>query len=439
VNVSRESSENGEVVLRLEVEPERVGKHMNAAVRRVAQRVNIPGFRKGKAPRAVLQNYIGKDYLFEEAMESLVPEAVGDAVKDQDLLPFAPPHVNVEQTEPDVKLVARVPLQPTVTLCDYKSIRYDDQPDEVTDEAVGALLMQLRRSQAYSVPAERAAQENDLVSIDLKMSADDQTVWDFEDRQFQLNLDLQTYGELFVGLHKGIIGMSVGDDKDFSFDVSEDHESAQFAGKKANVKVHLKDVREEVLPELDDALAASAGVAEVDTVEQLTKHVRSQLEQQAEQNFGNAMQNRLLNEVVEGSEFTISPIVVDHESRRVLENYVQRRRSMTNQTSQQFSVDELTEEDINEAKEIAEREIKNSLVVQGLVDAEDLEITEDDVTAEIKQANENATSEDQRLKADDDETRQSVMRFLKRRRTIERVVSMARGLSEDASSSVATG
>ena len=133
MNVSRESSENGEVVLRLEVEQARVGKHMNAAARRVAQRVNIPGFRKGKAPRAILQNYVGKDYLVEEAMESLVPEAVGDAVRDQELSPFAPPRVNVEQTEPSVTIVATVPLQPSVVLSDYKSIRYDDEAEEVSD------------------------------------------------------------------------------------------------------------------------------------------------------------------------------------------------------------------------------------------------------------------------------------------------------------------
>ncbi|MYK61626.1 MAG: hypothetical protein F4034_06575, partial [Chloroflexi bacterium] len=248
MNVSRESSENGEVVLRLEVEQARVGKHMNAAARRVAQRVNIPGFRKGKAPRAILQNYVGKDYLVEEAMESLVPEAVGDAVRDQELSPFAPPRVNVEQTEPSVTIVATVPLQPSVVLSDYKSIRYDDEAEEVSDESVNALLMQLRRSQAYSVPAEREAQENDLVTIDLKMLADDRVVWDFTDRQFQLNLDLETYGEVFVGLHKGIIGMSSGDDKEFSFEVSDEADSPQFAGKTAHVTVALKDVHEEVLP-----------------------------------------------------------------------------------------------------------------------------------------------------------------------------------------------
>ena len=271
MNVSRESSDNGEIVLRLEVDDERVGKHMNAAVRRVAQRVNIPGFRKGKAPRAILQNFVGKEYLVEEAMESLVPEAVGDAVREENLAPFAPPRVNVENTEPSVTIVATVPLQPSVELSDYRSIRYDDEPEEVSEEAVEALLMQIRRSQAYSSPVEREAQENDIVTIDLNMAADDQTVWDFDDRQFQLNLDLETYGEVFVGLHQGVIGMSVGDEKEFSFPVSEESDSTQFAGKTAHVKVELKDVREEFVPELDDAMVATTGVPDVETVDQLTR------------------------------------------------------------------------------------------------------------------------------------------------------------------------
>ena len=411
---------------------------MNAATRRVAQRVNIPGFRKGKAPRAILQNFVGKEYLVEEAMESLVPEAVGDAVKDQDITPFAPPRVQVEQTEPTVTIVATVPLQPQVELSDYKSIRYEDQPEEVSDEAVDALLMQLRRSQSYSIEAERPAEENDLVMIDLNVSADEQVVWDFEDRQFQLNLDLETYGEIFVELHKGIIGMSVGDDKEFSFDVSEDNESPQFAGKTVNVKVHLKDVREEILPPLDDEIAVTAGVPDVETVEQLTTHIRDQLEQRAEQTLINTIQSRLLEDIVEDSEFTISPIVVEYESQNILENYVQRRRSVAARTGEQFDVDELTEEDVNEAKDVAEREIKNSLVVQGMVDEENLEVSDEDVTAEIERANENVVSDDQKLE-DNDETHQSVMRFMKQQRTIEKVVNMARGLSEDASPPATTG
>ena len=430
LNVSRESSENGEVVLRLEVEDELLGKHMNAAVRRVAQRVNIPGFRKGKAPRAVLQNFVGKEYLVEEAMESLVPEAVGDAVRDEELSPFAPPRVNIEQTEPSVTIVATVPLQPSVILSDYKSIRYDDEAEEVSEEAVDALLMQLRRSQAYSVPAERPAQENDLVTIDLKVLADDNLVWDFTDRQFQLNLDLETYGEVFVGLHQGIIGMSVGDDKEFSFEVSDEADSPQFAGKSAHVTVALKDVHEEILPELDDALAASAGVSEVETVEQLTQHIRDQLEQRAEQTMLGNIRNKLFDDVIEASDFTISPIVVEYEGRNVLERYIQQRQSMAARTGQQFTADDLTEEDVNSANEMAERDIKNALVIESLVEAENLEIPDDDIAAEIATANENAASDDQRLE-DNEQTRQSVMRFLQRQRTIDKVIEMARGLPDE--------
>ena len=429
MNVSQESTENGEVVLRLDVEPERVGKHMNAAVRRVSQRVNIPGFRKGKAPRAILQNYVGKEYLLEEAMESLVPEVVSDAVKETEIIPFAPPRVNVEQTEPSVTIVATVPLQPSVELGDYKSIRYEDEPDVVEDEAVDALLMQLRRSQAYSRPVERPAQENDIVTVDLKVSADDQVVWDFEDRQLQLSLDLETYGEVFVGLHSGMIGLSEGEEKEYSFDVSEDNESPQFAGKTVNVAVTTKDIREEVLPELDDALATSAGVPEVETLEQLTQHIRDQLEQQTERTFLSRTQSRLLDDLVEASEFKVSQIVLDHESQHVLERYVRQRQSLAAQGGQRFAPEDMTEEDLEEARAYSERELKNALVIESLVEAENLDIPDEDVTAEIERANESVTSDDQKLE-DNEATRESVMRYLKRQRTIEKVISMVRGLED---------
>ena len=409
-----------------------MGKHMNAAVRRVAQRVNIPGFRKGKAPRAILQNFVGKEYLVEEAMESLVPEAVGDAVREEELAPFAPPRVNVENTEDPVTIVATVPLQPTVELSDYRSIRYDDEPEEVSEEAVEALFMQIRRSQAYSVPVERAAQENDIVTIDLNMAADDQTVWDFNERQFQLNLDLETYGEVFVGLHEGIIGMSVGDEKEFSFPVSEGSDSTQFAGKTAHVKVELKDVREEFVPELDDALVATTGVPDVETVEQLADHIREQLGQRAEQTLVNSIQSKLFDDLVEASEFTISPIVVEHEGRHVLERYVRQRQVMAGHAVQQITADDISEDDLNNANEMAERDIKNALIVEQLVEAENVDVSDEDVASEIERANESATSDEQKLE-DNEQTRQSVKSYLQRQRTIEKVVNMARGL-EDATS-----
>ena len=429
MNVSRESSDNGEIVLRLEVDDERVGKHMNAAVRRVAQRVNIPGFRKGKAPRAILQNFVGKEYLVEEAMESLVPEAVGDAVREENLAPFAPPRVNVENTEPSVTIVATVPLQPSVELSDYRSIRYDDEPEEVSEEAVEALLMQIRRSEAYSSPVEREAQENDIVTIDLNMAADDQTVWDFNDRQFQLNLDLETYGEVFVGLHQGVIGMSVGDEKEFSFPVSEESDSTQFAGKTAHVKVELKDVREEFVPELDDAMVATTGVPDVETVEQLTDHIRDQLGQRAEQALVNSVQSKLFDEIVEASEFTISPIIVEHEGRLVLERYVRQRQTMAGRAGQPLTADDISEDDLNNANEMAERDIKNALIVGQLVESENVDVSDEDVASEIERANESATSDEQKLE-DNEQTRQSVKSYLQRQRTIEKVVKMARGLDD---------
>ncbi len=432
MNVSQESSANGEIVLRLEVDAERVDKHVNAAVRRVAQRVNIPGFRKGRAPRAILQNYVGKEYLVEEAMESLVPEVVSDAVREQELIPFAPPRVEVEQTDPTVTIRATVPLQPTVELGDYRAMRYDDEAEEVADEAVDALLMQLRRSQAYSQPVERASEEGDIVTVDLKVHADDQLIWDFNDRQFQLNLDLDTYGELFVALHEGMIGLSVGDDKEYSFPVSDGADSLQFAGKTAHVAVKVKDVHEEFLPPLDDALAATAGVPDVDNVDQLTTHIRDQLEQRAEATLNSTLQSKFFDDVVEASEFTISPIVIEHEGRHVLERMLQQRQMMAGRTGRSLTADDITEDDINSANDWAERDIKNSLVIEGIVDAENLEIDDDEIVAEIERANDAATPDQQRFE-DNDQTRESVGRYLLRQRTIEKVISEARETAEDES------
>ncbi len=429
MNISQVSSQNGEVVLKLEVEPERLDKHISAAVRRVAQRVDIPGFRKGKAPRALLQNYVGKQYLVDEAMESLVPEAVSEAVRDQELVPFGQPRFDVTQTEPNVEIEATVPLEPSVKIGDYASIQYDDQPDEVSDDDVNSQLEMLQRSQAYAQTVDRPAEENDLVLVDLKFSADETLILDQQDRQLQLNTDADQLGEVFVNLHKGIIGLSADEDKEFAFEVSEDDASGELAGKTAHVAVKVKSVQEEILPPVDDALAATAGVPEVDTVEQLTDHIRQMLEQRAENVLINSIESKFFEDVVEKSEFAISPIVIDHEAEHILERIVRQRLIMDGRAGQRITENDFNQEDIANAKDVAERNIKNSLVVQKLVELEGVEVSDDEVNEEFLQANAAATSEEQVIE-DNDENRQAIQNTLKRRRTIQKVINAARGLDD---------
>ena len=417
-------------MLRLEVDPERVDKHLNAAVRRVAQRVNIPGFRKGKAPRAILQNFVGKEYLVEEAMESLVPEAVGDAVKQEDIIPFATPRVNIEQTEPSVSLVATVPLRPTVVLGDYKSIRFDDEPHEVTDEDVENMTMQFRRTQAYSVPVERPAQDNDFVKVDLNVHADEELIWDVEDEEFQLFANEETRGEMALGLSQGIIGMSEGDEKEFSFPVSEESSPDRFVGKTAHVKATLKEIREELVPELDDAMAVTAGVPDVETAEQLTQHVRDQLAQTYERNFNQLIQQKFIDEIIDVSEFKISPIIIEHEGQHLLENYIRQRQLYAGSSAQQFSLNDLSEEEVNEANERAAIDIKQSLIVQELTEAENIEIDDEEANDEIKRVNELATSDEEKFE-ENDQTRESIKNYLQRQRVIEKMINMVQGIDEE--------
>ncbi|MYA59121.1 MAG: hypothetical protein F4X40_00995, partial [Chloroflexi bacterium] len=148
-----------------------------------------------------------------------------------------------------------------------------------------------------------------------------------------------------------------------------------------------------------------------------------------EQAVVNSIQTKLFDEIVEASEFTISPIIVEHEGRLVLERYVRQRQTMAGRAGQPLTADDISEEDLNNANEMAERDIKNALIVGQLVETENVDVSDEDVASEIERANESASSDEQKLE-DNEQTRQSVKSYLQRQRTIEKVVKMARGLDD---------
>ena len=205
---TRDDGENRQAVLHIEVEEDRVEKHLQRAHQKVSARVNIPGFRKGKAPRSIVEQFVGREYLLEEALETLVPEAVGVAVEESDIpSTHTPPLINVVEREPIVKIDATVALPPVAKLGDYKQLKFDDELEAVTDEQIEEQLTQIQESQATWEPVKRAAKLGDMLTLSTKGLVEGQEFANVDGGDFLVEEGSMNpvpgFSEQLVGLKRG--------------------------------------------------------------------------------------------------------------------------------------------------------------------------------------------------------------------------------------------
>jgi trigger factor len=255
LKVSAERLPQSQVALEIEVDPERVERSLEQAYRRLAQRTRVPGFRPGKAPRAMLERYLGRDSLMHEALDRLIPEVYRQAVEEQDLDPVDLPELELASTEPLV-VRATVPVRPTVDLGDYRQLRVPQEPVEVDPAQVEEALKDLQRRYATLEPVQRPVQWGDVLRADVIGSVDGDKILDQKDVEFQpregVTLSLPGFAEKLIGLEKGV-------ETELAVEVAPDHADARLAGKTCVYRVLVKEIKEEKLPPLDDSFARQVG------------------------------------------------------------------------------------------------------------------------------------------------------------------------------------
>ena len=430
MNVTQVESTRGEVILALEIDDERLERHFDIASKRVSQRVNIPGFRKGKAPKSVLVNHLGRDYLFEESLRTLVPEAVDDAVTEQGLNPWALPRVDVEELEPTVKLKATVPLRPSVELGDYQAIRIDDTAEEVTDTHIDDTVERIRRRFGYTRNVERACEMGDVVVFTGSASTGERQLFDVTDQEFLLDPDNQVGVE---GFSESMVGLQPGDEKLFQGgvqgnsdgdDAAEDNDDEE--RQVVDVKVTVSEVKEVVLPDVDDDLAKTYGAEGVETLLELRQHIRTGLESASERQFRGELENKVLAVLVEGSEFQVSPIIVEREGRNLLDREIQRRQLYMGRRAPEIKLEDIDPESVAAAERAAESNIKRALVLEKIAELEQVEISDADIQTEIDSLNASVQGSDLQPLEDTAETRDSIRDNLRTRRALEIAVEIAR-------------
>ena len=374
------------MVFEVEAEPAEVEKSLSTAYRHLVNRVAVPGFRTGKAPREMLERHIGKGPMLEEALEHLVPELLGKAIEEKGIDVIARPQIEITNIEP-VKFKATVSLPPTIELGNYHELRIEKEVVSVREEEVNKVVEQVRAQSAVWEPVERPVKFDDLVTIDLFGKAGDEQLIDKKD------LPMRVVKEMPVpvpGFPEQLEGMEKGLEKEFTIAVPEDFAAKKVAGKSCYFKAKVTEIKEQKLPEVNDEFAKSIGDG-CDTMEAMRKNINLNLNNLYEAGAMRRYEQKVLEAVADMSKIEFPPVLVEQEVQRAIEaqehELAERRVTLQDYLkSQQKTADELRES----LRPMAKKQIAVSLVVSEVVEKEKLQATPEEIEAEINRVSASA-------------------------------------------------
>jgi len=427
VKVTKDKIENSQAFLTIEVEPAEVEVSLEEAYRRLVKKADVPGFRRGKAPRAILERYIGKDNLMENALNTLIPRACEDALKEQEIEAFARPDIEITQTEPLI-FKATVPLPPTVKLGDYHSIRVTPEVVEVTDDNVSSVIEKLRHQQATWEPVEREVDFNDLVVFNIESTIEDKPYINQQGAQYQV---LKDYPAPVPGFAEQLVGMGRGKVKEFQLPIPNDYPDSELAGKEASFRIEVREIKQENLPELNDEFAKGVD-PKFETLDSLQRQVSDNLRLRAEEKSRLDFEARVIDAAADQAEVEFPPILVEMEISRLLEQQLRPWQERGQGLEEYLASINKTEAEVREElRPSATKRVTRSLVLDKIAHEEKIEVSDSEIDAEIEETVKGVAEgkrDEFKKFLNMPQSRESVKQSLIRRKTIERLVAIARGL-----------
>jgi len=423
VKVSTERIPDSQIVLEIEVEPERMEKSLDKAYRRLAQRTKVPGFRQGKAPRAMLERYLGSEAIRHEALDILIPEAYRQAITEEKIQPVDLPSIEVMQEEPLV-FKATVPVRPDVDLGGYRAVRVEREPPTARDEQVDEQLEDLRHRYALLEPVERPVQVGDMVRAEVQISVDGRQVFQNDDAEFRLR---QGAAILLPGFAEALLGSEKGQRREFGLDVPTDYPQRGLAGKTCLCGVVVKEVKEERLPELTDAFAREVGEG-FPSLAALRERLAADVREAAEKEADGTYREKVVDAMVAAATLEFPPQLVDREVDRLLQD----RANASGAADVEAYLRDMRKPEEELRQELrweATERVQRSLVLSQLAEAEGISVSKGDVDAEIERLAASAgprAAEVRRMFAGK-RGREALESSLFTRRTLDRLVAIASG------------
>lgn len=379
-----EKLENNMAKLTIEVPAEELEKAIESAYQKNRNKINIPGFRKGKAPRKIIEQMYGKEVFYEDAVNGLIPDAYDKALEEctEDIV--SSPKVDVVQIEAGKPFIftAEVALKPEVTLGKYKGVKVEAADVTVTDEEVTAEIDREREKNSRTVDiTDRAVKSGDIATIDFEGFVDGVAFEGGKGTDYPLTIGS---GAFIPGFEEALIGAEVGVETEVNVTFPEEYQAAELAGKAAVFKCTVKKLQEKLLPELDEDFVGEVS-EDSDTVDDYKEEIRKKLTDRKETEAKNKKEDAVVDAIIEDAKMDIPDAMVETQQRQLLQDYAQRMQSqgLTMEQYMQFT-GMTTQTLLEQLKPQALKRIQSRLVLEAVAAAEKMEASEEDFEEEVK-------------------------------------------------------
>lgn len=383
MEVNVKDLENSQVEFEITVPAAELEKAYESAYKKVATKVNIPGFRKGKAPKAIVERTVGKEYIVDEAVEIAAPKAFFDALKEKEIDIVTRPEFDVVTKELGKDLVFKVTAtkKPEVQLGEYKGLKVEVEKDVVDDEAVQLQLTRMLDRQADMVDAEEGAavESGDFITLDFEGFVDGEAFNGGKGTDYPLQIGSNSF---IPGFEDQLVGAKVGEEKDVNVTFPEEYHSEELKGKPALFKCTVKSIKKKVLPELNDEFAKKASTFE--TLDELKASIKENLEKSAENKANSEKQETAIKMATDNATVEVPEVMVENRINVMIQELALRleQQGMKLEMYLQYAGTDMAK--LRETyKDTAATNVKTDLVLEAIAKAEGIQVEGADLDAEV--------------------------------------------------------
>ncbi|MBO8158802.1 trigger factor [Thermosyntropha sp.] len=382
-----EKIENSEAYIQIEVDANKLEEGLQYAYRKVVKKVNIPGFRKGRAPRPILESYYGKEILYQDALEYIVPDAYEKALQDLNIEPIADPNFDIGDIEAGKPFIftAKVPVKPEVKLGNIEGLKVEIPELAVTDKEVEKSLENLRESYAQIESKDEPAELGDTVVIDFEGFIGDEAFAGGKGEDYPLELGSKTF---IPGFEEQLVGKKAGDTVEVNVVFPEEYHAEDLAGKEARFVVKVKKVETKKLKDLNDDFAQE--VSDFETLDELKADIRKRLEDAVEKQKKELIREQITEKLLEVCELAVPDAVVEDQAMRMMQEFERSLYAQGLNLEAYFNALNMSEEDfIKDIWPEADKRVKTNFILEKIIEEKGFAATDEEIDKQIKEIADN--------------------------------------------------
>ncbi len=417
--------ENNEITLKIVVDKGEFNKAVNEAYKKTKHRFNVPGFRKGKAPKQIIQQRYGKEVFFEEAINIAFPKAYEKALDDLKIDPVNQPEIDIENVDPDSDLsfTAKIEIMPEIEISDYKGLSAEKTKVEVAEEEIEEELKKLQEQNARMLPVEdREAKDGDILTIDFEGFIGNEPFEGGKAEDHELTLGS---GQFIPGFEEQLAGVKADEETEVKVTFPEDYHAEDLKGQEATFKVKVKSIKEKELPVIDDELATEA--SEFDSLEELKADIRKKKEEEKAKMQESEVEKQIMDQIVEKVDVEIPEAVVKRQTDMMIRDFDMQLRYQGLELAKYLEMTGSTEDDLREQmKEDAEKRVKTQLALEKIGELEEIRPSDEDVEEELQRMAEQYGQEVEKIKETIGESeRENIKENLKNKLAVDLLIKEA--------------